>query len=383
MMELQKRIEGVNILKAKRLILKEGKLQKMCRKGPQDRVILLFSDMLMYAREQAIQTQYVGIKCISLEGMQVKAETLPDGLYGIVIQSKSRSFLLCTDKEKEQKQWVDSIADVVFNARKKRLETTPGRDRKPTTTGQFGEMAPVWTPDSNVSMCQTCFQEFSFVRRRRHHCRACGKVICAGCSSNTAPLLYLKNDHARVCNECYGIYIKRSKLNKLVASTSLQPKQSQKVEVPGRLKNTSVHDERFVVLSGFMMEVGKFRKKNKRWLVLRSDGVLFSYKGANDPVAAFSLPIPGYKIEEHAKKGDDVEYGFKIRREGARELTYICDDEETATKWTDGLRHCSQLELPSWFKGDIYCDDGMEVVNDTATKRMSKASSAPSDSSTA
>lgn len=51
-------------------------------------------------------------------------------------------------------------------------------------------------------MCQLCFSEFSLTFRR-HHCRACGKVVCGACSDNKAPLPYLKFEAARVCDECF------------------------------------------------------------------------------------------------------------------------------------------------------------------------------------
>jgi len=61
-------------------------------------------------------------------------------------------------------------------------------------------------------MCQSCAIDFG-VLVRRHHCRACGKVVCATCSGNRAPLRYRDFESARVCDECYefldkGLYIK-------------------------------------------------------------------------------------------------------------------------------------------------------------------------------
>lgn len=66
----------------------------------------------------------------------------------------------------------------------------------------LGQMAPIWTPDSRVSMCQLCTSSFSALFRR-HHCRACGRVVCSACSSNKAPLIYLKCRAARVCDDCF------------------------------------------------------------------------------------------------------------------------------------------------------------------------------------
>ena len=43
------------------------------------------------------------------------------------------------------------------------------------SSAHLGNLAPPWLPDSAVSMCQLCSAHFT-VTRRRHHCRACGKV---------------------------------------------------------------------------------------------------------------------------------------------------------------------------------------------------------------
>lgn len=40
---------------------------------------------------------------------------------------------------------------------------------------QLGKVAPVWRPDSDTVTCMQCEALFTFTRRR-HHCRACGKV---------------------------------------------------------------------------------------------------------------------------------------------------------------------------------------------------------------
>lgn len=39
----------------------------------------------------------------------------------------------------------------------------------------LGEVAPVWVPDSQAPICMKCEVKFTFTKRR-HHCRACGKV---------------------------------------------------------------------------------------------------------------------------------------------------------------------------------------------------------------
>ena len=59
---------------------------------------------------------------------------------------------------------------------------------------------------------QACNAEFSLVARR-HHCRACGKVVCAPCSANKAPLRYRQFESCRVCDTCYQAVEKRESRN--------------------------------------------------------------------------------------------------------------------------------------------------------------------------
>ena len=40
---------------------------------------------------------------------------------------------------------------------------------------ELGKVAPVWVPDASAPRCMHCDSRFTFTRRR-HHCRACGKV---------------------------------------------------------------------------------------------------------------------------------------------------------------------------------------------------------------
>ena len=39
----------------------------------------------------------------------------------------------------------------------------------------------VWVPDAKTDSCMRCGVRFGW-RRRRHHCRLCGRCICANCS---------------------------------------------------------------------------------------------------------------------------------------------------------------------------------------------------------
>uniref|UniRef100_A0A673M876 Zinc finger FYVE domain-containing protein 9-like n=1 Tax=Sinocyclocheilus rhinocerous TaxID=307959 RepID=A0A673M876_9TELE len=66
----------------------------------------------------------------------------------------------------------------------------------------LGEVAPVWVPDSQAPICMKCKVKFTFTKRR-HHCRACGKVFCAACCSLKSRLMYMDRKEARVCVTCH------------------------------------------------------------------------------------------------------------------------------------------------------------------------------------
>ncbi|XP_072215540.1 zinc finger FYVE domain-containing protein 16 isoform X2 [Excalfactoria chinensis] len=60
---------------------------------------------------------------------------------------------------------------------------------------------PLWVPDSEAPNCMNCQVKFTFTKRR-HHCRACGKVFCGGCCKRKCKLQYMEKE-ARVCTRCY------------------------------------------------------------------------------------------------------------------------------------------------------------------------------------
>ncbi|XP_062279502.1 zinc finger FYVE domain-containing protein 9 [Scomber scombrus] len=73
----------------------------------------------------------------------------------------------------------------------------------------LGEVAPVWVPDAQAQVCMKCGVKFTFTKRR-HHCRACGKVFCALCSNLKFRLTHLDGKEGRVCVSCHSTLIKRT-----------------------------------------------------------------------------------------------------------------------------------------------------------------------------
>ncbi|KAJ1408315.1 Zinc finger, FYVE/PHD-type [Sesbania bispinosa] len=66
-----------------------------------------------------------------------------------------------------------------------------------------------WMPDRSCRVCYECDSQFTLFNRR-HHCRLCGRIFCAKCTTNSipAPLDSQGNsldewEKIRVCNYCY------------------------------------------------------------------------------------------------------------------------------------------------------------------------------------
>lgn len=69
-----------------------------------------------------------------------------------------------------------------------------------------------WMPDQSCRVCYECDSQFTLFNRR-HHCRLCGRIFCAKCTSNRVPTTpnELKTsledwDKIRVCNYCFKVW---------------------------------------------------------------------------------------------------------------------------------------------------------------------------------
>ena len=83
----------------------------------------------------------------------------------------------------ERQEWVEAICTAKEDYLQKRMtfakdgsDGAPHESFHPGVVGELGDIVPIWVPNNRVAMCQTCQAEFSLLVRR-HHCRACGKVV--------------------------------------------------------------------------------------------------------------------------------------------------------------------------------------------------------------
>lgn len=64
-----------------------------------------------------------------------------------------------------------------------------------------------WVVDSDLNNCMICWKEFAWYRgRTKHHCRACGALVCSDCSPFLTYIPVLNEERgSRVCTNCFGL----------------------------------------------------------------------------------------------------------------------------------------------------------------------------------
>ncbi|KAF3973833.1 hypothetical protein CMV_002766 [Castanea mollissima] len=78
-------------------------------------------------------------------------------------------------------------------------------------SGNVSRSRDFWMPDHSCRVCYECDSQFT-IFNRRHHCRLCGRVFCAKCTTNSVPAPPDCPRHSaqedweriRVCNYCFN-----------------------------------------------------------------------------------------------------------------------------------------------------------------------------------
>lgn len=64
-----------------------------------------------------------------------------------------------------------------------------------------------WIVDADISICMMCLKDFGWFRGRfKHHCRACGALVCHDCSPFVTIVPHLDEEKgSRACKSCFGL----------------------------------------------------------------------------------------------------------------------------------------------------------------------------------
>ena len=211
-----------------RSLIKMARVGKVCRDGCQYRLMVLVSDGLLLAKIKPpsliynetyefshwIPFSHIRVLNVPEPFSNEKFDDVPvaDNLpylnipYSFIIVSRTRSFQLYCDSLSDKRELLGILSqNQKPNNLEKRhsLATLVPRmlstDQEPESDQEDEDPAPIWVPDHAVSKCMVCEADFTMFLRR-HHCRRCGSVICASCSSRT---FMRNNEPQRACDPCY------------------------------------------------------------------------------------------------------------------------------------------------------------------------------------
>ncbi|XP_008071298.2 FYVE, RhoGEF and PH domain-containing protein 6 [Carlito syrichta] len=359
LMQIQCSLNGHHeIVQPGRVFLKEGTLMKLSRKVMQPRMFFLFNDALLYTTPVP-SGMYKLNNMLSLAGMKVGKPTQEAYQNELKIESVERSFILSASSATERDEWLDAISRSLDEYAKKRVTFCPSRSldqadsEEKEKASPLGSKAPIWIPDTRATMCMICTSEFTLTWRR-HHCRACGKIVCQACSSNKCGLDYLKNQPARVCEHCFQELQKLDQQhspkigapgNHKSTSSALSsvlhsiPSGRKQKKIPAALKEVSANTEDSS-MSGYLYRSKGNKKPWKHlWFVIKNK-VLYTYAASEDVAALESQPLLGFTVTPVTDADSAV---FQLLHKNMLFYVFRADDAHSAQKWVEAFQEGTVL----------------------------------------
>eukprot|EP01006_Ploeotia_vitrea_P047592 TRINITY_DN67142_c7_g14_i1.p1 TRINITY_DN67142_c7_g14~~TRINITY_DN67142_c7_g14_i1.p1 ORF type:complete len:1084 (-),score=615.57 TRINITY_DN67142_c7_g14_i1:57-3308(-) len=223
-------IKDPKLIAPGRIIVYQGELMKQCRKDDKQYLFILFNDLLVYA--QKVGWKYKLHKKIAIDQSFLINELSDDPSNDLIpdnrmqILSSSKSFIVYAPDEASKRKWMKHVSDCLadFMLKQKKNAETAAKENAAVSAKMMQEQSAVthqavWQQDKHHKACPLCSVKFTLFFRR-HHCRQCGTVCCADCSSQRMTLAKLKGKQ-RVCDRCYRAH--RSAKRDTVSDGPVQP----------------------------------------------------------------------------------------------------------------------------------------------------------------
>uniref|UniRef100_A0A8C7K5Y0 Zinc finger FYVE-type containing 9 n=1 Tax=Oncorhynchus kisutch TaxID=8019 RepID=A0A8C7K5Y0_ONCKI len=154
----------------------------------------------------------------------------------------------------------------------------------------LGDVAPVWVPDSKAPVCMKCEVRFTFTKRR-HHCRACGKVFCAACCSLRSRLIYMDRKEARVCITCHSALLSGHSWEGMCGGSNQSPNPNNPAQYCSTIPPLQqIHSEGNNLLRSPPKHQGPRRR------VRFADGILPNGEAAESPKLPATSPAPSQTL---------------------------------------------------------------------------------------
>ncbi|XP_029455888.1 LOW QUALITY PROTEIN: FYVE, RhoGEF and PH domain-containing protein 4 [Rhinatrema bivittatum] len=311
-------------------LIREGQILKLAARNTsaQERYLFLFNNMLLYCvpKFSLVGGSQFSVRTkIGLEGMMVVATHNEDYPHTFQVSGKERTVELQASSEQDKEEWIKAFHNTIeaFQQRNETFKNAIAKESEdaPTevSTAELGKRAPRWIRDNEVTMCMKCKEPFNALTRRRHHCRACGHVVCWKCSDYKAQLQYDSNKLNKVCKDCYHI---------LSGCTDSEEKKKK-----GILEIEAAEVSENSVICSFLQYMEKSKPWQKTWCVIPKHEalVLYMYGAQQDVKAQATIPLLGYLVDD-APKSADLPHSFKLSQSKSVH-SFAADNEELKQKW--------------------------------------------------
>ncbi|XP_078272982.1 FYVE, RhoGEF and PH domain-containing protein 4-like isoform X2 [Rhinoraja longicauda] len=339
--------EEEDIVNPSNELIKEGQILKLAARNTssQERYLFLLNNMLLYCvpKFSLVFTRYSVRTKIGIEGMKVIETHNKDYPNTFQVSGKERTLELQASSDQDKEEWIKALKYTIHDFKQKN-ETfrcaiaKEGEDHGPAvSTAELGMRAPRWIRDNEVTLCMKCKEPFNALTRRRHHCRACGCVVCWRCSDNKANLAYDSNKPNKVCKDCYII---------ITGQTDSEEKDDKRKK--GILEIDAAEVSENCIICNFLQYLEKPAKPwQKVWCVIpKNEGlVLYMYGAPQDVKALATIPLLGYTIEDNPR-GVDSLHVFRLKQ--SRFIhTFAADSDDHKQQWLKIISMAAKGETPT------------------------------------
>ncbi|XP_058700748.1 FYVE, RhoGEF and PH domain-containing protein 5 isoform X2 [Poecile atricapillus] len=345
------------LLQPGRIFVKEGTLMKVSGKNRRPRHLFLMNDVLLYTYPQK-DGKYRLKNTLPMSGMKVSRPVIEKAQNILKIEYDEHCLILSASSCSERDDWYSCISKHIPDDCKAHKTSTfhSSVELRERLGIPLGERPPTLVPVSHVMMCMNCGCDFTLTLRR-HHCHACGKIVCRNCSRNKYPMKYLKDQAAKVCDSCYSELKKRER----PLSVSFPPTSSRcsssafssvfhnihyssfkkQKRIPSALMEVAASGEG-ATISGYLNRCkGGKRHWKKRWFVIKGK-VLYTYIANEDKAATESLPLLGFTITPEKEEGS-VDTVFHLYHKQTLFYSFRAEDNNSAHRWIEAMEEASIL----------------------------------------
>ncbi|GFR87916.1 FYVE, RhoGEF and PH domain-containing protein 2-like [Elysia marginata] len=343
LLDIYQNLKGVplDFISPTREFVTQGPVTKIAARSGEKmpRQLFLFNDLILVcAQYNALLGTFNVRSQLEMDSIELKPGNNMHIANTFRVHSKQKAVeLLDEDQSGASFGWEQKISDQLALYKKRKRSIKPEENKETVYESSMpdswvGKTAPVWIPDDAATMCMLCCQAFNMMRRR-HHCRACGKLVCRSCSSKKAPLQYNKGKIERVCAVCYDIIV-----NKQPASgADMMDKKKGLLQVKASEP---------ALMSGYVQcSEDNGGSWHRMWLAAHKDFVLYSFKAHEDVSAISCRPLPGHEVKQ-VWDVDGRPQVFSLTHKHRLISLFQPQNEKQLKRWISVVGKLVQAELP-------------------------------------